>query len=633
MFLKKNMHIFLIVCAGLMVYSNTFKAPFIFDDRINIVTNEALTDVGNFLHPAKLMEISAHSTNLKYAIMTRIVGYFTFALNYSVHGLNVTGYHIFNLAVHIVNSLLVYFLVIITFQTPYLKMYGIEDPTHTENDITTNHLHLAALGIALIFVCHPLQTQAVTYISQRFASLATLFYLSTHILYIKSRIARSATGYYYAAAIVLAVLAMLTKEISSTLFLTIALYEIMFLEGKASRRFYMVLPFFLISFIVPAILLLVQRTVDTVSNINQSMAFLGGENVLPRWHYFLTQLRVIVTYLRLLVFPVGQNFDYAYPVYTSLFQPVVLLSAALLTAMLTYSVYLYFLSRHASTKNRIELRFISFGLLWFFITLSVESSVIPIADVINEHRVYLPSVGFVIAIVFLIFLIQKQPGASRLKIKIALPMLITFVLSLGVAAFARNMVWRDPVHFWEDAVRKSPQKARTHTQLSIAYGTAGMVEESISEYQKAMSLNPDFMKSHGKLGVQQKEFERVLREARISSALKHDNNGVEYLKQGSIEEAIREFKASVDILPDYMEAHSHLGFAYMKTNRYEEAERECKTALAIQPQKADLHYNLGVILYQSGRMHDARKEFESAVELNPGDTESLNMLKKINGLN
>jgi hypothetical protein len=237
-FLRKPIfHILLIIAVGLIAYSNTFDVPFHFDDYYSIVQNPVIKNLANFF-----LNTGGYEYNPR-----RFLGYLTFALNYSIGGLDVTGYHVVNLAIHIVNAILVYYLLILTFQTPALRSASIRERSS----------FIAVLS-ALFFISHPIQTQAVTYIAQRYASLATLFYLLSIAMYIQSRLihAEEITGslkskrifrlaVYYFLSIISAVLAMKTKEIAFTLPIIIALYEFMFFEGRLKRRVLYLIPVFL----------------------------------------------------------------------------------------------------------------------------------------------------------------------------------------------------------------------------------------------------------------------------------------------------------------------------------------------------------------------------------------------------
>jgi hypothetical protein len=157
-------HILLIVTLSLIAYSNTFSVPFHFDDKSVIVENPAIKDLQYFSSPSKVKAFTEHFGY--HTFRSRYIGYLTFALNYSIHGLDTTGYHIVNLVIHVCTSLLVYLLVHLTFKTSFLLTSKLRD-----------YSQQIALFAALLFACHPVQTEAVTYIWQRVASLATMFYL------------------------------------------------------------------------------------------------------------------------------------------------------------------------------------------------------------------------------------------------------------------------------------------------------------------------------------------------------------------------------------------------------------------------------------------------------------------------
>ncbi|MDD5435370.1 MAG: hypothetical protein PH343_08080, partial [Nitrospira sp.] len=390
-------HVLIVIALGFAIYISTSDAPFVFDDSENISHNPAMKDMryftdGEFLGRAlSNKEVNEH-------FRSRIFGYFTFALNYRLHGMQVQGYHVFNLMVHLANSAMIYLLVLLTTRTPWFRGATAD----TEDPVS---YRVAAFFAALLFVSHPVQTEAVTYITQRFTSLATMLCILSLVLYIKARLEAEAkrtllstsTLTYYFFSIIAVVLAMKTKQISFTLPLVITLYEVMFFEGKAGKRIYYLLPMLLTMLIIPIATLEDKDILTDMGRLSASIQGRSGEN--EAVGYLLTQFRVIITYLRLLILPVSQNLDYDYPVYHSFLNPEVLLSFILLVTIVAGGVYLYCRSRNAEIRDRQWLRLAAFGIFWFFITLSVESSVIPLVDIIFEHRVYLPSVGFFTLIV------------------------------------------------------------------------------------------------------------------------------------------------------------------------------------------------------------------------------------------
>ncbi|MDH3327712.1 MAG: hypothetical protein OEM01_00585 [Desulfobulbaceae bacterium] len=296
----------LISIVGFLAYSNTFHVPFQWDGDTFIKENPIIKDFSYFLDPAK-----ASGSEYYGALKSRYIGFLTFALNYELGMFDVVNYHIFNFTIHILNAFLVYALVLLSFRTPVLR----------ESSVSQHALYMSLLA-GLLFVAHPVQTEAVTYIFQRLASLVALFYLLSLVAYIRSRQSAGFTAFcFYILSLLAAILAMKTKENAFTLPLVIALYEFMFFTGPVGKRLLRLLPLLMTLSIVPLTLAGINKPAgDVISGIAPATR---GYEGLSRSDYLLTQFRVIVTYLRLLILPVNQNLDYDYPVFRSLFDPSV----------------------------------------------------------------------------------------------------------------------------------------------------------------------------------------------------------------------------------------------------------------------------------------------------------------------
>jgi tetratricopeptide (TPR) repeat protein len=559
-------HLALICLAGMAIYANALGGPFVLDDISSITTNPITRD-------------------FRLVLDTRIVTYLSLALNYRLHGLEVTGYHLVNIAIHLANGILVYAFLTLLQRTPALTPPA---PGQREQ-------RLLPLFAALLFVCHPLQTQAVTYIAQRATSLATLFYLGTHALYLCARSSRTVgrAAPLGAAALVSAILALATKEIAFTLPLTLLLVEFTCFAGNLRQRLVPLAALCLPALLVPFALLLASH--DSPGELLGRLTSLS--TAISRQEYLLTQCRVFLTYLRLLVFPVGQNVDYDYPLSTTVTPAII--AALLLIALLAGLAAR--LLRRGRCHREWALALAGFGLLWFFVTMSIEASV-TMPDVIFEHRLYLPSAGFFTSVVAGLLLLRRRLGRGAASL--VLPLLSLAVVLLAGTTVARNQVWRDEVTFWEDIVAKSPRKPRAHGNLGNAYQNRGRLEEAAREYREVIRLTP-------------------------GDPAAHLNLGTNLYRQRKWDEAIDSYRQALRLAPADAIAHYNLGQALLATGKLPEAAGELREAIRLRPGYDPAHNNLGIVLFKLGQHGAARAEFREAVRLNPGNIEAAQNLRSL----
>ncbi|MBI5205534.1 MAG: tetratricopeptide repeat protein [Nitrospirae bacterium] len=549
--------------------------PFQFDDKLNIVENSRLRSLENYWSP----------------VSPRWFGYLTFALNYHFNGLDTYGYHIVNIFIHILNGIFVYLLISYTFETPAMKRLGSNNPQFK------NAIPLFA---ALLFVSHPIQTQAVTYIVQRFTSLATFFYLLSLVTYIKFRIQPSAisrlrrlaeesgqqklyaTRYtLYAGSLLSAILAMGTKEISFTLPVAITIYELMFFEGNLRKRFLHLLPLLIIITIIPLSLTGADKPKEDLIGTFMDAS---RETTRPRLDYLYTEFRVTVTYIRLLILPINQNLDYDYPLYHTFFNHNVCLSFLFLLSLIVLAAYLLCRSPHASGTKRLT----AFGTFWFFTALSVESSIIPIEDVIFEHRVYLPSVGAFIALSTSLFAIQYKFKKKWTNISF-ISALIIIICSLSAAAYSRNFIWGDSLTLWNDVVSKSPLKARGYFNRGNAYVEKEKYNDAIEDYNRAIALNNRFTDAYF-------------------------NRGVAYFLTGLYDKAIEDYSMAINLRTANTNAHFHRGIAYGRKGEHDKAIEDYSMVISLNPGNSDAYTNRGISYSIIGQTDKANADIKMGLE-------------------
>lgn len=611
----QGIQLLLIVLIGILAYSNTFHSPFVFDDASSIVSNPVIRNLSNF---------SSNLTGYEYN-PRRFVGYLSLALNYSLGGLSVTGYHVFNVTVHVCTALLAYRFTLLTCSTPHLSTSA---PRHGEK---------LAFCVALLFISHPIQTQAVTYIIQRLASLATLFYLLSMVFYVQARFLQQARApergrahatragifLHYFLAVVSALLAMKTKEIAFTLPVTVVLYELFFFPMKARKKGVILAAILGVLALVP---LGMSYTGVPISQFVSDFAEQARETTeISRGDYLLTQFSVVTTYLRLLLLPIDQNLDYDYPVYHSLFAPRVFFSFLLLAGLAALSAFLFLISRRDAKR---ELRLASFGIAWFFLTLSIESSLIPINDVIFEHRLYLPSFGIFLALAAGVACLPMISARSYHALAVAC------ALVLAGATWSRNLVWQSPVALWSDAVAKSPLRARAHYNLGKSLAEAGRTDEAIDHLQTALRMKHIYdqakAQAHAMLGTAyvQKGMHDVaighlttaLR-MKLDDAKIHYDLGVAYGKTGLVDESIRSYLLAAARDPGHADTRYNLALAYAGREKLADAIREFEAALRITPNDCEVHNSLGIVRVRTGQLRRAVGSFQKASSLDPQNEE------------
>ncbi len=550
----------LIALVALAAYRNSFAAPFILDDQPGIVRNpdvQHLWPIWDVLFPSSATTLGG-----------RPVVSLTLALNLALGGTDVWGYHALNLAIHILAAWALLGVVRRTLLLPRLReLFG---PAATP----------LALVVALLWMIHPLQTEAVTCVIQRAEALMGLFYLLTLYCVIRGATSRW-SSLWYVAATVACLLGMATKEVMATAPVIVLLYDRTFLAGsfrEAWRRRY-------------GLYLALAATWGVVAALLFSTGFHGDTTGLAAqdftwWSYLLTQTGVITHYLRLALWPSGLCLDYGWPAAQTASEIVA--PAILMAGLLGLTVW-------ALVKRP------AWGFLgaWFFVILAPTSSFVPIQDAACEHRMYLPLAALVTGAVlggwtvgqWLVF--RGTIRWSELPvIGGSLAMLAT--LALGILTFERNAVYQSDLSIWEDTAAKAPGNERAHNCLGMALGELGQTDDAMVHYRQALEINPDYADAHNNL----------------ADAL---------AKLEQLDEALVHYQRALELNPDRAETHNNLGVALAHRGRIDEAVVQYREALRIKPDLADAHDNLGFALAHAGDLDGAIAHFTKALEIEPSN--------------
>ncbi|MGB9081773.1 MAG: tetratricopeptide repeat protein [Desulfuromonadaceae bacterium] len=391
----------------------------------------------------------------------------------------------------------------------------------------------------------------------------------------------------YTAAGLAGLASLKTKENAFTLPVVVVMYDAMFLRGflnmSASLRKWR-----RIIASLSGLLLVVLAIAIHKYDLHGLFEKFKATNEISRHDYLVTQFRVIVTYIRLLFIPVNQTVDHHYKVYSDVLEPSVIASLAFIVLLACSALYLLRVSRDASPY----LRLVSFGIFWFFITLSVESSVIPLIDVMFEHRLYLPSIGAILAVTAVFVHALENMALTRGHLqKSAACMLAIAVIALSYAAYARNRVWKNELTLWSDAIAKKPLNPRGYNMVGIYYLHNFKTFEAIHYFRKALEVDSMYAEARSNLGnayIQTGRIDEGLNELMTtakSNRFDAIDTGILYYSigkclhlKGMSDQAIENLNMALFYIPNEAAVYFLLGEVYKRKNLADKSAASFKTA-------------------------------------------------------
>ena len=544
----------ILIVLGIGVYANSFGAPFVFDGQDFVVENGAR---GRLSPPWELA-----------AGMPRPLVVLSFAANYRLHGPAVWGYHAVNLTCHLVGALALFGIVRRTLRTPRLR------------DRFGSAADGLALTIAALWLVHPLQTQAVTYLYQRFESQMGMFYLLTLYLFVRGTEA-SKDRWWRLACVVAAAFGAASKEVVATAPVVILSYDRIFVAESwrdlCKRRWPIHLALAIACWGLIALML--------VRNVGQfEQAGVGVVRNVTPIDYAATQAGVLLHYLRLALLPIGLCLDYAWPVAGSV--GAIVVSATIIGMLLLATIW--FLGR------RPEIGFLG---IWFFAILAPTSSIVPIADLAVEHRMYLPLVAPITLVVLAAYRLVDRfapttPASEPWWRRTPAVLAVSAVALLAIATIRRNGDYGSAVAIWSDTVSKAPHNARAHVNLGKFLSDDGDFESALAHFATAVQLKPGYAKAYANLGL----------------AL---------ARSGRLPDAVDPLRRATRLDPTPAEPWSNLGAALVELGETEDGIAAHRKAIERDPEYADAHYNLAVALAHRGDIDGAIDEYRRTLRIDP----------------
>jgi Tfp pilus assembly protein PilF len=575
-----------LVVLGLAAYSNSFRGAFILDDQSSIVHNPSLSKIWPPWAP--LISPATGGTR------GRPIANLTFALNHRIGGLDVQGYHVVNLCIHILAGLALFGILCRTFVSPLMGPRIVPAA------------RALAFAVSALWLVHPLTTESVDYLSQRTESLMGLCYLATLYCVVRGSESPSSRAWYF-LAVIASFLGMASKEVMITAPLVILVYDRTFLGGTfaAALKGRWGLYLGLAASCVP---------------LGFLMAGLGsrgaglGLGVGPA-DYAIFESRAVLHYVRLSVWPYPLIFDYGTDLGpgAAAAAPFVLIIVALVVGTLLLM------------RFRPALGFAGF---WFFAILSPTSSFVPVAlQPVAENRMYLPLIAVIAVAAAGVFLLMGRRSVA---------VFAAVLLFLGSMTYARNADYQSAIRIWRDTVARRPLNARAHANLGNALMEGGQTDLGMGELLEALRLSPDDADSNLDLGValgNQGRFADAY--PRIQKALTanpyipeaHFDLGWLDAKTGREAEAIDQYTQAIALRPDYADAHCNIADLLVKGGRFGEAVVHYEAALEVGPPNPELYFNEAYAQARTGHLADSIASYKRALGLRPSYAEARHNLE------
>lgn len=561
-----KLSVLLIVLLVSLTYANSLGNHFVMDDFLVIVDNDFVKSFKNL----PLLFTKDYMTSPKEARYFGMIGIgsgeisyrpivtLSYFKDYALWKLNPFGYHLTNLILHILNSLLVYLLAVLL-----LKDIKI------------------ALIAGLLFGLHPVNTEAVNCISFREDLLAFLFFAGAFICYIKSNSYSDKKGIrLYIISVILFLLALFSKEMALTLPLLIICYDFIFTHKVQFNKIISKKVILQYSGYLLALVLYLAVWVLFKRYINKGLVdfqYEGG----GLYTNIIAQLKALYGYFEWVFLPIDIHATLPAGI-----RPAGYYTIWSLDVMTALSIIIALLAIAVKQVNRN--RAVSFGIAWFFITLIPVYNIFPLPNQMAARFLYIPVFGFCICMAFIL--------SRVLKIKYGKYILLAVLLFYAMFSFIRNIYWRNNFIIWHQLAEKYPDIPASHRGLGDCFVDAGLYDKAVNEYKTALKLGPFDEDNYNAIAIA-------------------------YYKKGEIEESERLFNKALELNNMSMDAYNGLANIYADKGQYEKSEGYLKRIIEKDSRYLLAYKNLGTLYIKMGRRDDAKNIWEKALEINPNHKE------------
>jgi tetratricopeptide (TPR) repeat protein len=562
----------------LIIYGNSFNGTWVFDDDPGILLNK-------YVHLKTLDWENIHKTfyGIDQKILSRPISYFTFGLNYYFGQLNVFGYHVVNLIIFYLSGIFLFLFIYGTLNLPLLR-----------SKYCSSSYSIALLA-TFFWAVNPVQVTAVTYIVQRMASMAGLFYIMGMYFYLVGRTSEKYQNkiIYFVLSALSAILAIGTKENAVMLPVSLYLYDLMLIQGITKENLIRSLKYYIIPAFIAAFVVMI-FFVDLSSILKlQDYAI----RPFSMWERVLTETRVIVFYISLLLYPTYSRLmlNHDFVISRSLLDPWTTF-AAILAILCSLSLAVWI-----ARKKPL----ISYCIIFFFLNHVIEGSIIPL-ELVFEHTNYTPSMLFFVPLsIFLIHVLEFFSYKKIMQLMVIL--LISFLLAAqGHTVQMYNFIFKDPYILWSDNIAKAPNLSRPHNNLGNILWNWGLYEEAYKSYEKSFNLNRyDILPM-------------------VAAPL--NNMGRYYFYKKDYAAAMTHFEASFKINPKYVLTWVNIARTQIRMNDLKGAEKTTLEGLIHWPDNAWLHAISSFLLLKQDSYQNSLKEAWKTIAIDSESTDVSRVL-------
>ena len=534
------------ILLALICYAGAIETPFLFDDILGIVENPAIRSLWPIQN---IMQVGEDETP-----WGRPVVCLSLALNYAVGDLNVRGYHLFNLSIHILSACFLFKLL----QRLLEDLFFIRSTT----------IYLAFV-ISSLWLVHPLGTNVVTYTVQRAEGFMILFYILT--LYYSIVVLKNPSYRNYSYAIVFCALGMSSKESMFTApFAVMLLYSNVYgfsLKRQFKEKRILLMGLFSTWLLLALWMYLYPRNASV------------GTSLISSSDYFMMQWKFIWKYISLSFWPLNLCIDYMAPEVSIKEFWAYGLS---LSIILIVSLWAAFIKKWK----------VFYSILFLFLVLGPTSSFVPIqTSVAAEHRFVLPLAALISFLVLLIYTVSKIKPKKNFN-KIGFPLYFGILVFLGFNTIERNKVYQSTEKIWEDITQKQPKNARAWNNLGSHLILNGDSKKAIDHFEKALSLNPNLADAHS-------------------------NIGLAFCNLKQFQKAIESLKKSIELEPNHRNAFLNLGVTASRMGKFDLAIKAYNQAIHLSPYKPNAYVSLATLFRIQGKRDKAMDLLKKALKIAP----------------